>query len=285
MLAQQAAVPDDAAVVVVAGPKTDFFAPEVDALKNYLTRAASCCSSSTRLTKPTARPLTNLIALAHDWGIEVGNNIVVDVSGMGRLTSAPTRRCRSRPAIPSHPITEHFQLITAFPLARSMTPVQGGVNGHTAQAFVETSGAQLGRDRYQEPGRPTSRRKMDDKGDKKGPVTLAAAVSGPASKPAPAKDGQAGRQRRSAETRLVAFGDSDFAANAALGIQGNRDLFMNTVGWLSQQENLISIRPKEADDRRITLTAQQESIIFCLSLLIVPGLVLLAGVQTWWRRR
>ena len=55
------------------------------------------------------------------------------------------------------------------------------------------------------------------------------------------------------------FGDSDFAANALLGIQGNRDLFMNTVGWLSQQENLISIRPKEADDRRLTLTATQQN--------------------------
>ena len=55
------------------------------------------------------------------------------------------------------------------------------------------------------------------------------------------------------------FGDSDFAANACLGIQGNRDLFMNTVGWLSQQENLISIRPKEADDRRMTMTATQQN--------------------------
>ena len=46
------------------------------------------------------------------------------------------------------------------------------------------------------------------------------------------------------------IGDSDFAANGTLGVPGNRDLFMNTIGWLSQQDNLISIRPKEADDRR-----------------------------------
>ena len=87
------------------------------------------------------------------------------------------------------------------------------------------------------------------------------------------------------ETRVVAFGDSDFASNAALGVQGNRDLFLNTVNWLAQQENLISIRPNDADDRRITLTADQERRIFFLTVLIVPGLILLAGVQTWWRRR
>jgi ABC-type uncharacterized transport system involved in gliding motility auxiliary subunit len=60
---------------------------------------------------------------------------------------------------------------------------------------------------------------------------------------------------------------------------------MNTVGWLSQQENLISIRPKEADDRRITLTATQQNNITWLSLLLVPGFVFATGVYTWWRRR
>ena len=60
------------------------------------------------------------------------------------------------------------------------------------------------------------------------------------------------------ETRVAAIGDSDFAANAYLGIEGNRDLFMNTVNWLAQQENLIAIRPREAADRRITLTANTD---------------------------
>ena len=81
------------------------------------------------------------------------------------------------------------------------------------------------------------------------------------------------------------IGDSDFAANGGLGIQGNRDLFMNTLGWLSQQENLISIRPKEPDDRRITLTATQQANITWLSLLIIPACVFGTGVYTWWRRR
>ena len=66
-------------------------------------------------------------------------------------------------------------------------------------------------------------------------------------------------------------GDSDFATNGVLGIQGNRDLFMNIVGWLSQQENLISIRPTEASDRRITLTATQQNIITWMSLFFIPA--------------
>jgi ABC-type uncharacterized transport system involved in gliding motility auxiliary subunit len=88
-----------------------------------------------------------------------------------------------------------------------------------------------------------------------------------------------------AEARIAAFGDSDFVSNAALGVQGNKDLFLNALNWLAQQENLIAIRPRDPEDRRITLTADQQRRIFYLTVLIVPGLILLAGVQTWWRRR
>src|ERR1700747_478914 len=117
-------------------------------------------------------------------------------------------------------------------------------------------------------------------GDKQGPISVAAAVSPPSTSTA----GAAGEGPKP-ETRVVVYGDSDFAANAGLGIQGNRDLFMNTVGWLSQQENLIAIRPKESDDRRITLTATQQNNIMWLSLLVIPGVIFGSGVYSWWRRR
>jgi ABC-type uncharacterized transport system involved in gliding motility auxiliary subunit len=84
---------------------------------------------------------------------------------------------------------------------------------------------------------------------------------------------------------MVVFGDSDFASKAALAIQGNRDLFMNAIGWLSQQENLISVRPHEPADRRITLTAAQQANLAWFSLIILPGFIFASGVYTWWRRR
>jgi ABC-type uncharacterized transport system involved in gliding motility auxiliary subunit len=84
---------------------------------------------------------------------------------------------------------------------------------------------------------------------------------------------------------VVVVGDSDFASNGILGVQGNRDLFMNMVGWLAQQENLIAIRPKQPDDRRLTLTATQVQNITWLSLLIVPAVIFSTGIYNWWRRR
>src|SRR6185295_15804552 len=282
VIAQQGSVPDDAAVVVVAGPKTDFFPPEIDALKKYLDKSGKLLLELDPPEKADSQPLTNLIAVAHDWGVQIGNNVVVDVSGMGRLIGTDA----SVPVAanyPSHAITQRFNFITAFPLAREASPVPGGVNGHTAQPFVESSPRSWAETDIK--GLLTTGQVALDeaKGDKKGPITIGSAVSAAATPATPPKPGEA--EAPKPETRVAVMGDSDFAANGGLGIQGNRDLFMNTIGWLSQQENLISIRPKEADDRRITLTATQQSNIAWLSLLIIPGLVFGSGVYTWWRRR
>ncbi len=285
VLAQAGAVPDDAAVVVVAGPKIDFFPAEIDALKKYLAKAGKLLLELDPPEKPDSPPLTNLVALAHEWGVDVGNNIVVDVSGMGQVIGTGPEVPLAA-SYPSHAITQRLKVITGYPLARSVTPVTGGIDGHTAQSFVETSPRSWAESDIK--GLLTSGKVSMDaaSGDKQGPVTVGAAVSAtaaPASPASPPKPGEADAPKP--ETRVVVFGDSDFASKAALGIGGNRDLFLNTIGWLSQQENLIAIRPKEPDDRRVTMTAAQQNNVTVLSLLVIPGLVFGAGVYSWWRRR
>ena len=282
-IAQAGSVPDDATVLVVAGPRLDFFAPEVDAMKKYLEKGGKLLLELDPPDKADSPPMTNLIALAHDWGVDVGNNVVVDVSGMGRMIGTDA----SVPIVvgyPQHPITQRFNFITAYPLSREAAPVSGGVNGHVAQPFLETSPRSWAETDIKSLLASGQVALDEAKGDKKGPIVIGSAVSAPVAS-APATPPKPGDDAPKPETRVAVIGDSDFAANGALGIQGNRDLFMNTVGWLSQQENLISIRPKEADDRRITLTATQQNNITFLSLLLVPGFVFATGVYTWWRRR
>ena len=279
VLAQAGAVPDDCAVLIVAGPKTDFFPGEITALKTYLGKQGKLLLELDPPDKADSLPLTNLIALAHYWGIDVGNDMVVDVSGMGQLigTDASVPVAASYPA---HAITDRFKYLTAYPSARSVTPVSGGVSGHTAQGIVETSPRSWAESDIK--GLLTTGKVSFDakSGDKQGPITVAAAVSAAGTAAA-----GAAADAPKPETRVVVYGDSDFAANSGLGIQGNRDLFMNTVGWLSQQENLISIRPKDADDRRLTMTAAQQTNVTWLSLFIIPGLVFFTGFYSWWRRR
>ena len=282
VLAQSGAVPDDAAVVVVAGPRADFFPGEIDALKTYLNKAGKLLLELDPPEKVDSAPLTNLIALARDWGMDVGNNVVVDISGMGRLIGTDA----SVPVAanyPNHPITQAFKFLTAFPLARSVSPAPGGANGHFPQSFIETGDRSWAESDIKSL-LTTGEVKLDETlGDKKGPVSIAAAVTAPLASAAP-KPGDAPDAPKP-ETRVAVIGDSDFAANSGIGIQGNRDLFMNTIGWLSQQESLIAIRPREADDRRLTLTATQQSNLMWLSLVIIPAFIFGTGVYTWWQRR
>jgi ABC-type uncharacterized transport system involved in gliding motility auxiliary subunit len=85
--------------------------------------------------------------------------------------------------------------------------------------------------------------------------------------------------------RLVVVGDSDFATNAFFGLQGNGDLFLNAVRWLAADEDFIAIRPKEPQDRPLTLTESQARTSFYVSMILFPLAILVAGVTVWVRRR
>ena len=285
VLAQQKEVPADASVLVIAGPKTDFFPTELDMLKAYLARGGKVFFLLDPPDRADSPDFTGLIALLKDWGIEVGRNVVVDVSGMGQLFGTGAEVPVAVKYNP-HPITEGFRLITAYPLARSITTITGSSTGKFPQTLVETSSSSWAETDIKRLTSSGQVARETDKGDKPGPVSLAAAVSAPADGATPPASGAKPENGSSKpETRVAVFGDSDFVANGFLGIPGNRDLFLNTVNWLAQQENMIAIRPRDPEDRRITLTRDQQTRIFYLTVLIIPALILLAGVQTWWRRR
>ena len=87
------------------------------------------------------------------------------------------------------------------------------------------------------------------------------------------------------EGRLAVFGDSDFATNRYFNFSGNGNFFLNVVNWLTEEEDLISIQPKTSSPRTIHLTATQGRILFFVSLIILPLVVLVTGISVWVRRR
>jgi ABC-type uncharacterized transport system involved in gliding motility auxiliary subunit len=283
VLAQQGKVPADASVIVIASPTLDYFPGEIEALKTYLAGGGKLLALLDPPDKSGVR-LPNLFALLHDWGFELGNDVVVDASGLGRLigTDASVPLAAN---YPTHAITERFDVLTAYPLSRSVAPVSGGVNGRTPITIIETSPNSWAETDMARLVRDGQVELEEARGDRKGPISIAAAVTAAATAAPETKPADGASAAPKPDTRVVVVGDADFASNAGLGIGGNSDMFLNIVNWLAQQENLISIRAKPEDDRRLTLTADQQQRINWFTLLFLPGFILGAGVYSWWSRR
>ena len=160
VLAQQSAVPEDATVVVVAGPQTDLLPGEVEALGAYLDRGGTLLVLIDPPSDSAAPAPDGLLGLLREWGIEPGTDVVVDASGMGQLLGADA----SVPVVanyPFHPITDRFNLLTAYPLARSVSAATG--TGRPRRAVVpRNERAELGGSGYRRAGDRSGR---DERGD------------------------------------------------------------------------------------------------------------------------
>ncbi|MBW4641857.1 MAG: Gldg family protein [Goleter apudmare HA4340-LM2] len=275
-LAEKSKVPDDAAVVVVAGPKRELFENEVKALQEYLNRGGNLLL----MIDPNTDP--KLDSLLKEWGIRLDNRLAVDVSGGVGLG----------PAVPlvtdygQHPITKDFgNSISFYRLARpiEITPVAGVV----ATPLLRTKPYP---DSWAESDLQSEKLEFNADKDLKGPLTLGVALTRKiAAQPNPTPPNTSSEQnsaKTASESRLIVLGNSDFATDGLFQKQLNGDVFLNSVTWLSQQDQQpLSIRPKEAKNRRINLTTNQANLLTLSSLLILPLLGLLTAAFIWWRRR
>jgi ABC-type uncharacterized transport system involved in gliding motility auxiliary subunit len=281
----QQEIPADAKVIVIAGPTSDLLQPEIDRLKQYLSKGGKLLVLIDPPQKADAPPLSNLLALLKEWSIDVGLNAVLDP--LSRLRGAEADVPVAAPPYPYHAITSTFRMLTAFPFARSVKPVEGASGGRTPTSFVQSGPSSWAETDLK---RLTTRGEAQpdlEAGDIRGPVSMAVAISAPVADSTPPEGAPPVETEppQKPETRVVVVGDSDFASNAVLNMGGNKDLFLNIVNWLAQQENLIAVRPRDPEDRRITVSAGQDRMIFWFTVAIMPGLILFAGVHAWWRRR
>jgi ABC-type uncharacterized transport system involved in gliding motility auxiliary subunit len=288
LLLRENTIPPDCTVFVVGGPEKDLL-PEITAtLREFVKAGGKLLVLSSAPMKGDA---ANLSALLKEWNIEAGQDVVVDVSVTGQLAGSS----EFAPTViqyPFHDITKDFardrRVVTAFPVARSMQAGTASVEGVTAQNLLETS-----QDSWAESDLALKGRVQFEEGkDRKGPISLAAVATvrgklpepAPSPSASPAAEGAADAPK-APEGRVVAIGSADFASNGWLGFYGNQDLFLNVVSWLAQDADLISIRPKDQDDQRMFLSAGQKQNVTLVALFVLPGLFVVLGVVTWWRRR
>jgi ABC-type uncharacterized transport system involved in gliding motility auxiliary subunit len=254
-------VPADCSAVVIAGPKQTYYPQETAMLGKFLDAGGDTLI----LVDPATDP--KLDDLFQSWNVAAGNDIVVDASGMGQLFGGG-------PIIPvvqdfgSSPITKGFQgSVAFFPLARTVSIADKNKTIPQTVDLLKTSERSFTIPKL-EPGQ--KKISFDPKTDKIGPLSLGVAAN---------------RKVGDKDARLVVIGNSQFAANPFVTQQRNGDLFYNAVDWLLQDENLISIRPKSATNRRVNLSEAQSATLHWMNLVFIPGLVIFSGVYIWWKRR
>jgi len=264
---------DDASILIIAGPRKDLLDPELAEISRFIERGGKVLF----LIDPEGpQGLSPYLA---NYGIQVEEGVVVDpvsrLFGMDYLTPVVS-------SYEQHPITKNFEVASFFPLALSVKTTDKMPERVSAQILARTSPnswLERGQEERQGIARGEGSLAYNEGVDAKGPVPVAAVATVTIR-----REGSTDKEPKKA--RIVVFGDADFASNNYLNLAGNRDLFLNTVSWLAEEENLIAIRPKDSGSFFAPVTATQERLIFWLSMIVLPALVLGSGVGTYiWRRQ
>jgi ABC-type uncharacterized transport system involved in gliding motility auxiliary subunit len=267
-LLEKAEVPADCTVVVVAGPTSDYLQPEVDALKKYVEdggRALFMLDPPLKIGRSEIADNNLLAGVLASWGVSLQKDLVLDLNPIGQLMGLGPQVALVR-SYASQPIVNDLQgTATGFPLVRSMDIKSEGKS--TVEKLFASSDSSLATTKLNSPDIDPN-----DPKNIKGPLTIAAA-------------GSYNTGKENSQGRFVVVGSATWAANSFLGWQGNRDLALNMMNWLASDEDLISIRPKAPEDRKITMTRAQMSMVRITSQFVIPLIVIFAGVSVWWRRR
>ena len=283
-LLREKKVPADCTVLVVGGPEKDLLPETTAAIRDYVKAGGKALV----MVEPELKEhYPNLVALLKEWNIEAGNDVVVDVSGMGQLFGF-SELAPLAIEYPYHAITKDFRLPTLYGGARSVAGRQGHDRRRHRAGPREDVGAVLGGDATSPSrARSSSTRARTTRARSPSPRwrpcaaprrrprrRLAAGSPSPSPGASPSATPE---PPKAPEGRVVAVGDADFASNALLGFQGNQDFFLNTVAWLAEDADLISIRPKEPENQALFLSRQVQQNVAWLALVILPGLFVVAG--------
>lgn len=274
-------IPADCEVLVIAGPKTAFARPELDAVEKYLTRSGKLFLLLDPSVTSVKDVNSGLVRLMKRWGITIGNDLVLDHARYAIWFGGPIAPL---PEPESHDITLSMQDAVTFPVTRSVTPISDRPANLSVRTLLKTVGGMGGSwgETQREPDGTFSEDFTDftyTAGvDTPPPVSVAVAIERK-------NDTDGNGSTTHNPTRIVVFGDSDFAANAIFRAPA-RDLFLAAINWLTLEEDLVAIRPIDLRQQVLReITLQDMRVVQITAVFFIPLIVFIAGVTVWWQRR
>lgn len=276
-LASNPAIPDDSAALIVAGPQETITSQELDIIKRYLD------SGRQALFMVNPNSPKEIKKFLTDWGITVGDGTVIDPSSYvaPSIDSPSVPNTRNTFGLP----TIYFPGATAImPNSEYEPTVTLTEQGDMSSIIWKSKDSPIQMDRLvwtsndgwlEANFSPLQEPKFDEGTDIKGPLALAFLIVVP---PSDVND-------RGQGTALIVIGDSDFVSNQHFYNGNNSDLFLNAVNLLTAGKELVSIERKVLPFRRLIIGQEDRNKLIISSTVVLPLLVLVAGVIIWWRRR
>ena len=267
-LLEKAEVPAECTTLVAAGPTRNYEPPEVDAIKQYVEgggRTLLMLDAPLKAGRLNIADNDALAALLQSWGVTLDKDLILDLNPIGQMVGLGPQVALVTSYASQPIVTDMKGTATGFPLSRSLEVKN--TDKTSVEKMFDSSSTSLATDNLS-----SAAVDPNDPKNKKGPLTLAAAGT--------YKSG-----KENSQGRFVAMGSSSWLSNGFINFNGNSDLALNTINWLASDEDLISIRPKAPDDRRVTMTRAQLSWVRLTSQFLLPAIVVLAGVGVWWKRR
>jgi ABC-type uncharacterized transport system involved in gliding motility auxiliary subunit len=259
-------IPSDIVALVIARPTQQMLPSERNTIFQYVFQAGSLL-----VAQDPGYP-DNLNELLAGWRVLLKGDVIFDTqSSLLGDPAVPVAQ-----TYPYHLITQDLSM-TLFPQAQSVELIEmdSGSASFTPRSLVETSSQSWGETNFLD-----SQVKYDEGADNLGPLSIGVTIEALA----PLTPEQA-EGKTSTNSRLAVYGDSDFMSNALIQSAGNQDLALNTLNWLAEQEELVSIRAKETGTRELVLTAGQARVVMYSSMIFLPLIVLALGAAIWWNRR
>ena len=279
-LTKEKKIPEDCTVLVVAGPQFSFGTREMDMVSGYLDNGGK----AVMLFDPFV--VTGFEKLLGTWGLNLDNDFAIDPKYYLNITKVMSDPGAPIPEWQNHPITEPFikgKIPVFFPGSRSISDMgRKPGRAYSKEKLMMTSPEVSWGETDLQSLRVEPGPKKDDK-DIKGPLVLGWAVN------EYSREMKTEDKDKTKQMKFVVIGDSDFCTNAPAGIggmQGNFDLFVNSVNWLIDEGAKISIRPKTIDVRSLqSLTSTQWTIMFIMTIIVAPLIVIVGGILVFLNRR
>jgi ABC-type uncharacterized transport system involved in gliding motility auxiliary subunit len=270
-LSTRSDVPSDASALIVADPEKPFLSNEIELLEKYLETGGRVVMLIDQKLKEKTED-AGLVKLLNKYGVFPGDDVVIEREL--QLFAGPTLGID--PIIKSfvrHPVTEPLKGAVMLSLARTVDFKQTeGIEGTVLAKTSEGSWAEKNLHLLR-----TQRKAAEDSDDRKGPVPVAVAVK----KSIQSKEENKENKK---EMRMVVIGDADFANNKLFNTLFNGDFFLNSVNWLGEEMDLISISAKDRKTSRIIISSQQRRWLLS-SLFAIPIIFIISGFVVWRRRR